>query len=141
MVFFFFFNLSNKRTSRCIPEVQNNNTTENFNEQNNISVEGNRGRWKKLNMPHTNKFQNRFTWTQKLGIVASKKLAFDFKIAATKLRFHVTQTVQEKMKSRFEVLESRLELPNAKTNRHVIDSVYRYLLYHKKILLASQESL
>jgi hypothetical protein len=44
MVFFFFFNLSNKQTSRCIPEVQNNNTTENFNEQNNISVEGNRGR-------------------------------------------------------------------------------------------------
>jgi hypothetical protein len=92
---------------------------ENFNAQNNISVEGNRGRWRKLNMPHTNKFQNRFTWTQKLGIVASKKLAFDFKIAATKLRFHVTQTVQEKMKSHFEVLESRLELPNAKTNRRL----------------------
>jgi hypothetical protein len=110
---FFFFNLSNK-----LPPYQKFRTTllENFQLTEQHIIEGNRGRWIKLNIPHTNKFQNRFTWTQKLRIVASKKLTSGFKITATKLRFHFTQTVQEKTKSRFEVLESRLELPNAKPN-------------------------
>jgi hypothetical protein len=76
-------------------------------------------------MPHTNKFQNRFTSPHKLRIVASKKLTSGFKITVTKLRFCFTQTIQKMTKSRFKVLDSRLKLANAKTNRR--------LLFHWKV--------